>query len=376
MSALAIPPAPAPTSRPRLEIDPSAVAANTRLFARRAGDAALMAVVKADGFGHGIVEMARVALANGARWLGVTSLAEALRLRESGIGAPILSWLNPVDLDVHAAVRYRVDVGIPSLQHLARVTSQRPARPLRIHLHLDTGMARDGAAPADWAELFDRARRAELEGHVEVVAVMGHLPCADQPGHPSTRTGLRALLAGVALAESAGLRPTLRHLAATAAALTDDSTHLDLVRVGAGLVGIDPSGTTRLAQAIRLSAPVVQVRALPAGTGIGYGHADVTDTPTNVGLLPVGYADGLPRTASGVAEVWVDGRRCRVRGRISMDQTVVDLGGAPVPPGTTAVVFGPGHDAEPTIDDWARWSGTLPHEIVTGLGTRLERQYL
>src|SRR5699024_8585343 len=127
---------------------------------------------------------------------------------------------------------------------------------------------------------------------------------------------------------------------------------------------------------IRLSAPVVQVRALPAGTGIGYGHADVTDTPTNVGLLPVGYADGLPRTASGVAEVWVDGRRCRVRGRISMDQTVVDLGGAPVPPGTTAVVFGPGHDAEPTIDDWARWSGTLPHEIVTGLGTRLERQYL
>ncbi|MTV25334.1 alanine racemase [Nitriliruptoraceae bacterium ZYF776] len=366
---------PAPT-RPRLHVDLDAVAANTRLLAART-DAAVMAVVKADGFGHGAAEAARTALANGASWLGVTSLTEATALRRAGIGAPVLSWLDAVYLDVDAAARYRIDLGVPSLAHLDRVVAGTASgdRPLRVHLHLDTGMARDGAAPAAWAALFERARRAERVGRIEVVGIMGHLPCADTPGHPTTSAGRDALLHGVALAHAAGLRPTLRHLAATAATLTAPATHLDLVRVGAGLVGIDPSGTTPLAPALRLTAPVVQVRDVPAGTGIGYGHHDVTDRATRLGLLPVGYADGLPRIASGRAEVHVAGRRCRLRGRISMDQVVVDLGDLPVAPGATAVVFGPGHDGEPTVDDWARWSDTLPHEIVTGLGARLERSW-
>ncbi|GAB3479629.1 alanine racemase [Nocardiopsis coralliicola] len=368
---------PGTATRPLLEVDNAALAANTRLFAQRT-DAALMAVVKADGFGHGAAQVARTALANGARWLGVTSLEEALALRREGLSAPILSWLNPVGLAVGPAVENRIDLGVPSIEHLESVAdgADRPSGPARIHLHLDTGMARDGAAPDDWWDLFRCARSAEHAGLVEVVGIMGHLPRADEPGHPTTSSGRRALLRGVELARSAGLRPALRHLATTAAVLTDSSTHLDLVRVGAGLFGIDPSGSTGLEPALRLTAPVVQVRSVPAGTGVGYGHTYVTDRPTHLGLLPVGYADGLPHVASGRAEVWLGGRRRKLRGRISMDQAVVDLGDDPVRPGTAAVIFGSGSAGEPTIADWARWSGTLPHEIVTGLGPRTKRTTL
>lgn len=218
-----------------------------------------------------------------------------------------------------------------------------------------------------------RGRCAETAGHLTVVGVMGHLAMASEPGHPANTQGRLAMRVGVEMAERAGLRPSVRHLAATAATLTDPSTHLDLVRVGAGLVGIDPSGSTRLCAALRLTAPVVQVRRVPAGVGVGYGHTHVTDRPTTLALLPVGYADGLPRAASGAASVLVAGLRRPVVGVISMDQTVVDLGDQPVEPGAEAVVFGPGDGGEPTVGDWATWAGTIPHEIVTGIGHRVRR---
>jgi alanine racemase len=355
---------------PTLEIDLAAVAANTRRFVRAArGD--VLAVVKADGFGHGLGDVARTALANGATWLGVTSIAEGLAVRAAGVDAPVLSWLNPVDADVRTAVGHRVDLSVPSVHHLEAIA--RSGQHARVHLQLDTGMARDGAAQEDWLELMTAARRAEAAGHVTVVGVMGHLARAAEPGHPANAAGRLALLRGVELARHAGLRPSVRHLAATAATLTDPTTHLDLVRIGAGLVGIDPSGTTRLAAALRLTAPVVQVRRAAEGVGVGYGHTHVTDRATTLALLPVGYADGLPRVASGQAEVLVAGRRRRVVGTISMDQTVVDLGDDRVEPGDEAVVFGPGDEGEPTVDDWAGWAGTIPHEIVTGIGQRVQR---
>jgi alanine racemase len=202
---------------------------------------------------------------------------------------------------------------------------------------------------------------------------MGHLPMAHVPAHPANAAGQHALRRGVEMARHAGLRPLVRHLATTAATLTNPETHLDLVRIGAGLVGIDPSATTRLRPALRLTAPVVQVRRVAAGTGVGYGHTHITDRSTHLALLPIGYADGVPRSASGRAEVLVAGRRRAVVGVISMDQVVVDLGEEPVDLGTEAVVFGPGDDGEPTVDDWAAWAGTIPHEIVTGIGSRVRR---
>jgi alanine racemase len=350
---------------PSLSIDLAAVAANTRRFVSLARGG-VMAVVKADGFGHGLGDVARTAVAAGATWIGVTSLAEAVQVRESGVDVPVLSWLNPVDADSRTAVRYGIDLSVPSLDHLAAMDAG-----VRVHLQLDTGMARDGAAPETWLSLMSAARRAELAGRVSVVGVMGHLPCADTLG--ANESGTRALLRGVAMARQAGLRPSVRHLAATSAALTDPGTHLDVVRIGAGLVGIDPSGTTRLRSALRFTAPVVQVRRVAAGTGVGYGHAYVTDRATTLALLPVGYADGLPRNASGNAEVWLAGRRRPVAGVISMDQVVVDVGDDVVEPGDEAVVFGPGDQGEPTAGDWARWAGTIPHEIVTGIGARVRR---
>jgi alanine racemase len=353
-----------------LTVDLDAVAANTRLLAGRA-TGELMAVVKADGFGHGAVDVARASLAAGAARLGVTSLAEAVALREAGLAAPVLSWLNPPDADYAAAAAYDVEVGVPSRSHLDGVA--RLASGARIHLMLDTGMARDGAAPADWPELCRAARLLERQGRVKVVGLMGQLPCADDPAHSSNAAGRTRFAWGLRLARAVGLRPRHRHLAATAATLTDPQSHHTMSRVGAGLVGIDPSGTTRLRPAMTLTAPVVETRDVRAGTPVGYGESWSAPRATTLGLLPLGYADGLPRLASGRAEVLVRGRRRRVVGQISMDMAVVDLGAESVSPGEVATVFGPGDAGEPTVAEWAAWAGTIEHEIVTGLGRRLRR---
>ncbi|MEU8817449.1 alanine racemase [Actinoplanes sp. NPDC048796] len=348
---------------PRVTVDLGAVAGNTRTLAARARGE-LMAVVKADGFGHGALGVARAALGAGAAWLGVTGLGEALDLRANGLTAPILSWLNPLGTDFEAAVRHRVDLAVPSLTHLAALPPG-----ARVHLQLDTGMAREGASLSEWAALCRAAFTAERGGRLVVAGIMSHL------AGPETAAATRRFRDGIAVAFAAGLRPRLCHLAATAATLTRPETHFDLVRTGAGLVGIDPSGGTSLRGAMTLTAPVVEVRRVAAGTPVGYDHTWRAARDTHLALLPLGYADGLPRGAGPRAEVLLGGRRCRVAGRISMDQTVVETG-PEVRPGDTATVFGPGDDGEPTIADWAAWAGTLPHEIVTGLGARPHRHVI
>lgn len=368
-----IPPGATAPLGPKAVVDLAAVAANTRLIAGRTS-AEVMAVVKADGFGHGAQDVARTALANGATWLGVTSLAEAAALREAGIDAPLLSWLNGPDADFMAAADRTIDLAVPSLEHLHAVAVSAPGA--RVHLHLDTGLARDGADPHDWIALCQAACRAQRRGRLRVVGVMGHLPCADEPGHWSTRLGRERFAWGIAVARRCGLHPRHRHLAATAATLTDPRTHHTMVRIGAGLVGIDPSGTVPLRGSLTLTAPLVMVRDAPAGTPVGYGLTWTTKGGTRLGLVPLGYADGLPRIASGRAEVLVRGVRRPVVGRISMDQAVVDLGETGARTGDTVTLLGPGDTGEPTAADWAGWSQTLPHEIVTGLGNRTPRVVL
>jgi alanine racemase len=348
-------------------IDWTAIAANTRLVADRARGE-LMAVVKADGFGHGSVEVATAALANGATRLGVTCLAEALPLREAGLTAPILSWLDGAGADFSAAVNHDIELAVPDRAHLDAIAHQ--VAGVRVHLHLDIGLARDGAAPADWPDLCRAAHRLERQGVLRVVGVMGHLACADDPAHPSNAVGRERFNWGVQIARAAGLRPVHRHLAATAATLVDPLSHHTMSRVGAGLVGIDPSGTTRLRPAMSLSAPLAQMRRVSAGTAVGYGHTWSAPGRTTLGLVPLGYADGLPRLASGRAEVFVRGCRRPVVGRVSMDSLVIDLGDESVDPGETATVFGPGDHGEPTVADWARWGQTIEHEIVVAVGAR------
>ena len=362
----------APHPRATLHIDLGAVTANVRTIkSRTPGE--LMAVVKADGFGHGQVDVARAALAGGATRLGVTSIDEARPLRAAGLTQRVLSWLNPLGADFAAAARLDIELGVPGLDHLHAITRRAPGA--RVHLQLDTGMGRDGAEPAQWDRLCRAAREAELGGQLRVVGIMGHLPCADRPGHAANARGRDRFAWGLRVARAAGLRPADHHLAATAATLSDPLSHHTMSRVGAGLVGIDESGTARLRPALTLTAPLVSVRSAPAGTAVGYGHTWTARRATRLGLIPVGYADGLPRLASGRAEVWVAGTRRPVVGRISMDMTVIDLGpGSPASVGDPVTVFGPGDRGEPTAAQWACWAETVEHEIVTGLGARLHRR--
>ncbi len=356
---------------PTLDVDPAAITANVRtLRARTNGE--IMAVVKANAFGHGLAVAARAALVGGATRFGVTSLAEAIAVREAGFTEPVLSWLNGLATDFALASRYDVQLAVPSLNHLHATVAQAPGA--AVHLQLDTGMARDGAAPSEWAQLCRQARRAERAGQLRVVGVMGHLACAAEPAHPANRIGRTRFVWGVEVARGAGLRPVDRHLAATAATLSDPLSHHTMSRIGAGLVGIDETGSGSLLPALTLTAPLLEVRDVRAGTPVGYGHTWSAPRATRLGLLGLGYADGLPRSAGNRAEVVVGGRRRPLVGRISMDMAVIDLGpGSPARAGEIATVLGPGNIGEPTLAEWADWAGTLPHEIATGLGPRIAR---
>ena len=354
---------------PLLETLPAAVGQNVRRV-RAATDARIMAVVKADGYGHGAVAVARVAVAAGAEWLGVTDVAEAATLRDGGLTVPILSWLNPAGVDTAEAAARGIDIAVGSVDELRRLVADAES-PVRVHLHLDTGMAREGCPLDDWTELLRVARQGR--GRVEVVGVMGHLPRADE-GDPRANAPavLRMRQARDAVLRE-GFGPLLVHLAATSGALTDPATHFDLVRIGAGLVGIDPSDSVALTGASRFTASVVHSSAVPAGTPVGYGATYVTTRSTCLAVIGVGYADGIPRELGAGASVAIGGARHPLVGRVSMDQIVVDTGEVLVPRGTTATVFGPEGGAVPSVQEWARWAGTIPHTIVTGIGARVQR---
>ncbi|MCT1478267.1 alanine racemase [Microbacterium sp. p3-SID336] len=349
---------------------PDAVAANVRRV-RESTTAAVMAVVKADGYGHGAVTVAGAALAAGATWLGVTEVAEAVALRAAGFTVPILSWLNTAGIDAAEAARHRVDIAVGSVEELRELIAA-ASSPVRVHLHLDTGMARGGCPHGDWPELLRLARAAR--GRVEVVGVMGHLPRADEADPAANAAAVLRLRHGRDAVLRAGLGPVLVHLAATAGALTDSATHFDLVRVGAGLVGIDPSGTVALAGASRWTAPVVHSALVPAGTAVGYGGTQVTARETHLAVVGVGYADGVPREVAPGAAVEIGGARHPLIGRVSMDQLVVDTGSRRFPHGATATVFGPEGGAVPSVHEWAQWAGSIPHTIVTGVGPRVRRE--
>ncbi|GAA3213770.1 alanine racemase [Microbacterium terregens] len=360
------------SATPLLEVDLGAVGSNVRTLASLT-PGQIMAVVKADAFGHGAVPVAHTALANGAASLGVATLAEAQDLRDAAITAPVLSWLNPVDAPFDDALRSNIDLAVPSVAHLSAISTAavRTGGVARVHLHIDTGMNRDGAAPEEWNALASAARRAEQSGEVSVVGVMSHLPSAGSPHHPSTSIGRERFIDAARRLRRAGLRATTLHLAATEATLHHPSTHFDLSRIGAGLYGIGAA----LRPALRLTAPVIGVRDVPRGSGVGYGHAWTAERATRLALVPLGYADGIPRIAGAVAEVALHGHRRPLAGTVSMDQIVIDVGDMPVHLGDRITVFGNGDDGEPTVADWSRWAGTLPHEIMTGLGARVGRSY-
>ncbi|MDI6103067.1 alanine racemase [Actinoplanes sp. NEAU-A12] len=364
----------------RALIDLGAIAHNTTLLARAAGSAGLMAVVKANGFGHGAPQVARTAVANGAAWLGVTSLREALELREAGITAPILMWLyTPLD-DLDAALLNDVDVSVNSAEALESLAAaaERTSRVAAVHLKADTGLSRAGATAAEWPHLVTVAAKLQTAGLIRVRGVWSHLAHAEDPGDPGLHRQLDVFATARAQAAEAGIEPALIHLANSAALLQIPQTHFDLVRPGVALYGVEPvpGRSFGLRPAMTLEARVILTKRVGPGTGVSYGPDHIVDRETTLALVPIGFADGVPRRVSGQARVSVHGTRCPIVGRVAMDQMVVDVGNLPVSAGDRVVLFGSGQDGEPTVADWAQWAGTNAHEILTGIGTRVERVHV
>ncbi|GCB46731.1 alanine racemase [Streptomyces sp. NL15-2K] len=371
--------------RARAEIDLAALRANVRTLRAHASGAAVMAVVKSDGYGHGAVPCARAAVEAGASWLGTATPEEALALRAAGLTGRIMCWLWTPGGPWRQTIEAGVDVAVSGMWALREVTeaARGAGMPARVQLKADTGLGRGGCQPGeDWAELVGAALRAEREGLVRVTGLWSHFACADEPGHPSIDAQLTRFREMVTYAEGQGVRPEVRHIANSPATLTLPEAHFDLVRTGIALYGISPSpeiggpADFGLRPVMTLSASIALVKHVPGGHGVSYGHHYVTPGETTLGLVPVGYADGIPRHASGTGPVLVDGKWRTVAGRVAMDQFVVDLGGDEPAPGAEAVLFGPGDRGEPTAEDWAQAAGTIAYEIVTRIGTRVPRVYV
>lgn len=341
-----------------------------------------MAVVKADAYGHGMLPVAATARAAGADWLGVALPSEAVALRQAGDRGRVLAWLySPTD-DLTSAVAADVDLSASAPWAIAALAeaAARTGRSARVHLKIDTGLGRSGASTAQWPQLLAAAAAAQATGAIEVVGIWSHLACGDEPDLLVTKQQQSAFDEAWAVARQHGLEPSIRHLANSGATLLDPSTHYELVRCGIAVYGQTPStamGTPAdlgLQPAMRVTAEVAHVKRVPAGHGVSYGLRYRTSRETTLVLVPVGYADGVPRAGSGSLPVSLAGQRFVAAGTIAMDQFVIDVGDTRVQVGDTVELFGgPG---APTAVDWAQASGTINYEIVTRLGTRIPRTYL
>jgi alanine racemase len=351
-------------ARIRLE----ALAGNVEVLRRTVAPAQLMAVVKADAYGHGALAVARTAVEAGADWLGVADLDEALALRAEGIAAPLLAWLHAAEPDFRAAVDAGVEVGVSTPAQLEAAASAGAT----VHLKFDTGLSRNGFSPAGTPTALARAAELERAGRLRVRGIMSHLSGASEADDDAQRAVFEGI---VDAAHAAGLEPELRHLASSLAGLTRPASRFDLVRVGIALYGVapDPSAPPAvwgLRPVMQLATEVVAVRRVPAGTGVSYGYTHRTGRETTLALVPLGYADGIPRQASGRAHVAIGGTRHPVVGRIAMDQFIVDVGDAPVRVGDEVIVWG---DDAPSADEWGAAADTIGYEIVTRVGRRVPR---
>ncbi|WP_269937626.1 alanine racemase [Arthrobacter sp. HY1533] len=376
-------------------IDLSAIANNIRHLREICAPARFMAVVKADAYGHGAVQVARTALAAGANWLGTAHVSEALALRAAGIEAPLLAWLHTPATDFTAAVEQEIDLGCSGweLDHIV-AAARELQRPARVHLKIDTGLGRNGCSRSDWPALVAAAMDHQRQGLLRVVGVFSHLAVADEPHRHETDEQLERFREAVAVAEEAGAELEVRHIANTPATMSRPDSHFDMVRVGLGIYGLSPfadrtSAQLGLVPAMTLQTQMALCKDVPAGQGVSYGLNYATAAATTLGLVPLGYADGIPRVATG-GPVRVNGTTYPVVGRIAMDQMVIDLGpdaragftepGSGVHAGTalgaTAELFGNGHDGGPLVEEWAAAAGTINYEIVTRISGRVPRSYI
>ena len=373
-----------------LVVDLEAIRENVRTVAARVAPAQLIAVVKADAYGHGLVPVARAMAEAGADAFGVVDLDEARRLKQGGIERPIIAWIHPPDADFGWAVAFGIELGIGSVEQLERLAlasrgvaafarrAEAEVRPAIVHLKADSGLGRGGALGEEWRRLCERAAALERSGEIVVRAVWTHLANASAEADAAQ---FAAFDEALAVARAAGLAPELEHAVSSASAIAYPEQARGAARVGMALYGVSPFAERTAAQlglrpAMELAGAVVGVKRVPAGLGVSYGHRYVTPRETTLALVPLGYADGLPRAASGRGPVTINGRRYTIAGTIAMDQVVVDVGDDPVAVGDRAVFWGDPATGAPSVAEWADAAGTIGYEIVTRVGPRVHRRYL
>lgn len=356
------------------QVDLSAITHNIRTVVDRVG-VDVLAVVKANAYGHGAAQVAKAALAGGATRLGVVDLVEGRQLREAGIEAPILAWLHDPDEDFRTAAEYDIRVGLSTVPQLSRAAD---AGVPAVHLAVDTGLSRNGVAEGDWPTFFETAAKFAEQGAYSVEGIFSHLSGTSDD---DDRVQGRRFAGALAAAADYGIHPPLQHLAATGAAWSLPELRFTMVRIGIATYGLSPfadqtSADLGLRPAMRLVGKVANVKRVPADEGISYGYLYRTPGETTLALVPFGYADGIPRTAGVGAAVRINGTTYPVSGRIAMDQFVVDVGDAPVQLGDEVVVWGDPERGEPSVEQWADAAGTINYEIVTRLGNRPVRVYV
>ena len=359
--------------RAEARIDLDRLGSNINLL-KDASGALLMAVVKADAYGHGLVEVGLAAEKLGADWLGVALLEEAIKLRTHGVRVPILSWLASPGSDFKSAVDHDIDIAVASIAAFKEISAL-PNKP-RIHIELDTGMTRGGFLN-EWQEFLQQDF-----SKVTVVGVFSHFARADEPGEQQNVDQLNRFKEMVADLALVGVNPPIKHLSNSAATLKDSASRFDLVRTGIAMYGLSPdvetlgtSETLQLRPVMQLRAKLHLVKEVDAGVPVGYGATELTQRRTKLGVVAMGYADGIPRVAHD-AGVFINGRKAPIIGRVSMDQFVVDLGeDSTAQSGDWVIVFGDGVNGEYTADDWGAASGSINYEIVTRIGPRVHRIY-
>jgi alanine racemase len=371
-----------PNTTAEAVVDLDAIAHNVQVLCEHAGSAAVMAVVKADGYGHGANQVARAALRAGAVELGVATVEEALALRRDGIAAPILAWLHAPGTDFAPALQADVQIAVSSLRQLGELVDavRRTGRTASLTVKIDTGLNRNGVSAAEYPGMLDALRRLQAEDVVRVRGLMSHLVYADDPEHPTNDLQAQRFSDMLAQASSAGVRYEIAHLSNSPAAMSRHDLAYDMVRPGIAVYGLSPipeRGPMGLIPAMTLRCSVALVKSVRAGEGVSYGHTWIADRDTTLALMPIGYADGVYRSLSGRLDVLINGRRRRSVGRICMDQFVVDLGPGEtgVREGDDAILFGPGCSGEPTAQDWADLLDTIHYEVVTSPRGRVTRVY-
>jgi alanine racemase len=370
-------------SRARAEVNLAAIAGNLKLIKGKT-KSEVLAVVKADAYGHGLVAVAKTVEQAGADWLGTALLEEAITLRNAGITKPIIAWLTPKGEDFKTAIHLDIDLSISSVELLAEIAAAGKIinKVPRVHIELDTGMNRGGFGDELPLVISEIANQAKA-GSINVVGIWSHFARADEPEILMNQTQLSRFNSVVEQLKTAGITYQYLHLANSAASLTNQNAHKNIIRWGIGLYGLSPdinnmgsSLDLGLKPAMKLIAKLQLVKAVKAGQGVGYGSTATTKEDTKLGVVTMGYADGIPRNASNLAGVFVAGKRAPLIGRVSMDQFVVDLGASSLAKtGDEVIVFGDGSGGEYTIDEWAKACGTINYEIVTRIGTRVPRIY-